>query len=154
MYFYCADSWFRPTQSKSKKDNKLESFGFDDGEALSEEDDLAFPGGSNYKIKYFGFDDLSESDSDEDESSAERRRVKRRAMSAAVPAKVPIETSVDRPQPRSSQESQSSSTGQRLGLMRGQYKLCIHRHARSQWTVVLAFKHCGEIMLFILSFYN
>ncbi|XP_036429062.1 wings apart-like protein homolog isoform X2 [Colossoma macropomum] len=109
---------FRPTQSKSKKDSKLELFGFDDGETLAEEGDLASSGRSNYKIKYFGFDDLSESDSDEEESSAERRRAKRKAMAAAAPEEVSIETSVDSPQPRLSQESQSSSTGQRLGLKR------------------------------------
>ncbi|XP_072523257.1 wings apart-like protein homolog isoform X2 [Salminus brasiliensis] len=99
----------RPTQSKSKKDSKLELFGFDDGEGFAEDDDPASSGRSNYKIKYFGFDDLSESDSDEDESSAERRRAKRKAMAAAAPAEVSGETSVDSPQPRSSQESQSST---------------------------------------------
>lgn len=58
---------FRPTQSKSKKDAKLEFFGFDEQEG----EDGAFHstgGAANYKIKYFGFDDLSES-SDEDEDS-------------------------------------------------------------------------------------
>uniref|UniRef100_A0A8B9K8M6 WAPL cohesin release factor b n=1 Tax=Astyanax mexicanus TaxID=7994 RepID=A0A8B9K8M6_ASTMX len=105
---------FRPTQNKSKKDSKLELFGFDDGEAFAEDDDPVSSGRSNYKIKYFGFDDLSESDSDEDESTAERRRAKRKAMAAAVLE----ETSIDRPQPTSSLESQSS-TGQRLGLKRG-----------------------------------
>uniref|UniRef100_A0AAR2LJ14 Wings apart-like protein homolog n=1 Tax=Pygocentrus nattereri TaxID=42514 RepID=A0AAR2LJ14_PYGNA len=92
---------FRPTQSKSKKDSKLELFGFDDGETLAEEGDPASSGRSNYKIKYFGFDDLSESDSDEEESSAERRRAKRKAMAAAAPEEVSIETSVDSPEPRS-----------------------------------------------------
>ncbi|XP_066519768.1 wings apart-like protein homolog isoform X2 [Hoplias malabaricus] len=108
----------RPTLSKSKKDSKLELFGFDDGETFTEEGDPTSSGTSNYKIKYFGFDDLSESDSDE-ESSAERRRAKRKAMAAAAaPAEVSIESSVDSPQPRLSQESQSSSTGQRLALRR------------------------------------
>lgn len=119
-------SRFRPTQNKSKKDSKLELFGFDDGGAFAEEDDdPASSGRSNYKIKYFGFDDLSESDSDEDESTAERRRAKRKAMAAAVAAaaaaaasvEVSEETCIDRPQPTSSLESQSS-TGQRLGLKR------------------------------------
>uniref|UniRef100_A0AAR2KCP7 Wings apart-like protein homolog n=1 Tax=Pygocentrus nattereri TaxID=42514 RepID=A0AAR2KCP7_PYGNA len=91
-------SRFRPTQSKSKKDSKLELFGFDDGETLAEEGDPASSGRSNYKIKYFGFDDLSESDSDEEESSAERRRAKRKAMAAAAPEEVSIETSVDSPE--------------------------------------------------------
>uniref|UniRef100_A0A8B9K7K2 WAPL cohesin release factor b n=1 Tax=Astyanax mexicanus TaxID=7994 RepID=A0A8B9K7K2_ASTMX len=79
-------SRFRPTQNKSKKDSKLELFGFDDGEAFAEDDDPVSSGRSNYKIKYFGFDDLSESDSDEDESTAERRRAKRKAMAAAAAA--------------------------------------------------------------------
>uniref|UniRef100_A0A4W4H941 Wings apart-like protein homolog n=1 Tax=Electrophorus electricus TaxID=8005 RepID=A0A4W4H941_ELEEL len=57
----------RPTQSKSKRDSKLELFGFEDGEPLAEEGDSAPPGRSSYKIKYFGFDDLSESDSEGEE---------------------------------------------------------------------------------------
>ncbi|XP_067876481.1 wings apart-like protein homolog [Heterodontus francisci] len=66
---------FRPTQSKSKKDAKLEFFGFDEQEG--EEDSLRYTGGAaNYKIKYFGFDDLSES-SDEDESTESEGRRKK-----------------------------------------------------------------------------
>ncbi|XP_048472206.1 wings apart-like protein homolog [Rhincodon typus] len=68
---------FRPTHSKSKKDAKLEFFGFDEQEG--EEDSLQSTGGAaNYKIKYFGFDDLSES-SDEDESTDSEGRCKKKA---------------------------------------------------------------------------
>uniref|UniRef100_A0A8C1VFB7 Wings apart-like protein homolog n=1 Tax=Cyprinus carpio TaxID=7962 RepID=A0A8C1VFB7_CYPCA len=67
----------RPTQSKAKS-SKLELFGFDDTDAVPEDDDSA-SGSSNYRIKYFGFDDLSESDSEEDEGSSERRKAKRKA---------------------------------------------------------------------------
>ncbi|XP_051897361.1 wings apart-like protein homolog [Pristis pectinata] len=67
---------FRPTQSKSKKDAKLEFFGFDEQEG--EEGAFQSTGGAaNYKIKYFGFDDLSESsDEDEDSESEGRHRKK------------------------------------------------------------------------------
>ncbi|XP_016144772.1 wings apart-like protein homolog [Sinocyclocheilus grahami] len=50
----------RPTQNKMKS-SKLELFGFDDTDAVAEDDDSA-SGSSNYRIKYFGFDDLSGSD--------------------------------------------------------------------------------------------
>ncbi|XP_043535182.1 wings apart-like protein homolog isoform X2 [Chiloscyllium plagiosum] len=67
---------FRPTHSKSKKDAKLEFFGFDEQEG--EEDSLQSTGGAaNYKIKYFGFDDLSES-SDEDEGTDSEGRCKKK----------------------------------------------------------------------------
>uniref|UniRef100_A0A8C8F3R8 Wings apart-like protein homolog n=1 Tax=Oncorhynchus tshawytscha TaxID=74940 RepID=A0A8C8F3R8_ONCTS len=59
----------RTTQNKTKKETKLEFFGFEDkGDQEGEEGaDHAAGGSSSYKIKYFGFDDLSESDSDEEE---------------------------------------------------------------------------------------
>ncbi|XP_072347468.1 wings apart-like protein homolog [Scyliorhinus torazame] len=67
---------FRPTQSKSKKDAKLEFFGFDEQEG--EEDSLQFTGGAaNYKIKYFGFDDLSESSDEDDGTESQGRRKKK-----------------------------------------------------------------------------
>uniref|UniRef100_A0A4W5MW29 WAPL cohesin release factor n=1 Tax=Hucho hucho TaxID=62062 RepID=A0A4W5MW29_9TELE len=76
---------FRPTQSKTKKDTKLDFFGFEENEAgcgATQEEASSDPvasGSSNYKIKYFGFDDMSGSDSDEDEGSQakERRKAKR-----------------------------------------------------------------------------
>uniref|UniRef100_A0A8C5GXF7 Wings apart-like protein homolog n=1 Tax=Gouania willdenowi TaxID=441366 RepID=A0A8C5GXF7_GOUWI len=52
-----------PTQ-KSKKDGKLELFGFDDADAPQEEE-------TSYKIKYFGFDDMSDSDGEDDDSPTE-----------------------------------------------------------------------------------
>ncbi|KAJ8365569.1 hypothetical protein SKAU_G00144000 [Synaphobranchus kaupii] len=96
---------FRPTQSKSKKETKLEFFGFEENEGLEVEGDPTASGSTNYKIKYFGFDDLSESDSDEDEGSqaAENRRAKKKAAALAMAM------SVDSPQPSDSQDSQTST---------------------------------------------
>uniref|UniRef100_A0A674E2N3 Wings apart-like protein homolog n=1 Tax=Salmo trutta TaxID=8032 RepID=A0A674E2N3_SALTR len=73
----------RTTQSKTKKETKLEFFGFEDkGDQEGEEGaDHAAGGSSSYKIKYFGFDDLSESDSDEEEGS--QAKEKRKAKKAA-----------------------------------------------------------------------
>ncbi|KAI1886956.1 hypothetical protein AGOR_G00201100 [Albula goreensis] len=105
---------FRPTQSKSKKETKLEFFGFEDNEGQEEEGDSTASGSTNYKIKYFGFDDLSESDSDEDEGSqaAEIRRAKKKAAAAAAAAAamaVSMSVSVDSPQQSDSQDSQAST---------------------------------------------
>uniref|UniRef100_A0A8C1KTC9 Wings apart-like protein homolog n=1 Tax=Cyprinus carpio TaxID=7962 RepID=A0A8C1KTC9_CYPCA len=87
---------FRPTQSKMKS-SKLELFGFDETDAVAEDDDSA-SGSSNYRIKYFGFDELS--DSEEEEGSSERRKVKRKAAaSVAVPLMYTV-TNVDTPQTR------------------------------------------------------
>ncbi|XP_053365682.1 wings apart-like protein homolog [Clarias gariepinus] len=61
----------RPT--KSKLECKLEFFGFEDGPC---EDGDAEPG-TSYKIKYFGFDELSESDSeDEDDRPGKKKKKK------------------------------------------------------------------------------
>ncbi|KAG7463084.1 hypothetical protein MATL_G00191680 [Megalops atlanticus] len=97
---------FRPTQSKSKKESKLEFFGFEDSEGQEEEGDPTASGSANYKIKYFGFDDLSESDSDEDEGSqaAEKRRAKKAAAAASA-----VSSSADSPQLTDSQDSQAST---------------------------------------------
>lgn len=77
---------FRQTQTKSKKDSKLELFGFDDTDFPREENNADnTDGGSSYKIKYFGFDDMSDSDDDEDKSSKERRRAKMAAMAKVTP---------------------------------------------------------------------
>uniref|UniRef100_A0A6Q2ZIX6 Wings apart-like protein homolog n=1 Tax=Esox lucius TaxID=8010 RepID=A0A6Q2ZIX6_ESOLU len=97
---------FRPTQSKSKKETKLEFFGFEDkGDQEGEEGADGMAGGSSsYKIKYFGFDDLSESDSDEDEGSqAKEKKVKKTAVALFA-----VTPSVDSPQPSDSQDSQSN----------------------------------------------
>uniref|UniRef100_A0A4W5N1C9 Wings apart-like protein homolog n=1 Tax=Hucho hucho TaxID=62062 RepID=A0A4W5N1C9_9TELE len=79
---------FRTTQSKSKKETKLEFFGFED-KGDQEGGDGADPtaGGSSYKIKYFGFDDLSESDSDEEDGTLVKgKRKAKKAAAAAVAA--------------------------------------------------------------------
>lgn len=79
---------FRPGNSKSKKDAKLEFFGFDDqDDGCSDEGGSKPFGQSSYRIKYFGFDDLSESDDDEDDDGwhkKERKSKKKKAMSADV----------------------------------------------------------------------
>ncbi|MGH0156517.1 UNVERIFIED_CONTAM: hypothetical protein FKN15_031709 [Acipenser sinensis] len=80
---------FRPTQNKSKKAAKLEFFGFDEehgGQGI--EGDPTASGSANYKIKYFGFDDVSESDSDEEEGSqaSEKRKAKKKKAAAAAAA--------------------------------------------------------------------
>ncbi|XP_028331153.1 wings apart-like protein homolog isoform X2 [Gouania willdenowi] len=66
-----------PTQ-KSKKDGKLELFGFDDADAPQEEE-------TSYKIKYFGFDDMSDSDGAEEERSGYKERRRNKMVAAATP---------------------------------------------------------------------
>uniref|UniRef100_A0A4W5QTV7 Wings apart-like protein homolog n=1 Tax=Hucho hucho TaxID=62062 RepID=A0A4W5QTV7_9TELE len=99
----------RTTQSKTKKETKLEFFGFEDkGDQEGEEGaDPASGGSSSYKIKYFGFDDLSESDSDEEEGS--QAKEKRKAKMAAAVAAAAMAAIVDSPQPSDCQDSQGSS---------------------------------------------
>ncbi|XP_062269883.1 wings apart-like protein homolog isoform X1 [Platichthys flesus] len=89
----------RPTQTKTKKDSKLELFGFEDADALQENSPHNTEGCSNYKIKYFGFDDMSNSDgSDEDDVAFKAmRRAKRAAMATAVDTalETALETALD-----------------------------------------------------------
>ncbi|XP_018427461.1 PREDICTED: wings apart-like protein homolog [Nanorana parkeri] len=76
---------FRPGNTKSKKDAKLEFFGFDDqDDGCSDEGGSKPFGQSSYRIKYFGFDDLSESDDDEDDDGwhPKERKSKKKPMSA------------------------------------------------------------------------
>uniref|UniRef100_A0A8C8RLJ9 Wings apart-like protein homolog n=1 Tax=Pelusios castaneus TaxID=367368 RepID=A0A8C8RLJ9_9SAUR len=75
---------FRPSNTKSKKDVKLEFFGFEDhDEGGGDEGGSKSSGSSNYKIKYFGFDDLSESEDDEDDwQLTERKSNKKRSRTA------------------------------------------------------------------------
>ncbi|NXI46749.1 WAPL protein, partial [Galbula dea] len=75
---------FRPSNTKSKKDVKLEFFGFDDQDEVGGDEGASrSSGSSNYKIKYFGFDDLSESeDEDEEWQVAERKANKKRSRTA------------------------------------------------------------------------
>uniref|UniRef100_A0A8C2ZTZ9 Wings apart-like protein homolog n=1 Tax=Cyclopterus lumpus TaxID=8103 RepID=A0A8C2ZTZ9_CYCLU len=94
---------FRPTQTKTKKtktETKLEFFGFEDqGGGEGPEGDMA--GKSSYKIKYFGFDDLSESDSDEENSQAKEKKAKKAAAALAA-----LSSGVDSPHTSDSQDSQ------------------------------------------------
>lgn len=61
-------------------------------------------GKSSYKIKYFGFDDLSESDSDDESSRAKEKKAKKAAAALAS-----LSSSVDSPHTSDSQDSQASS---------------------------------------------
>ncbi|XP_071247849.1 wings apart-like protein homolog [Salvelinus alpinus] len=117
---------FRPTQSKTKKDTKLDFFGFEENEAgrgATQEEASSDPvasGSSNYKIKYFGFDDMSGSDSDEDEGSQakERRKAKRAAAAAATAyaaSAAAMEMRVD--SPLSASEELESQTSSHSGVM-------------------------------------
>lgn len=94
---------FRPSNTKSKKDVKLEFFGFEDHDETG--GDEGGSGSSNYKIKYFGFDELSESEDDEDEDyQMERKTSKKRTKTAPSPSLQPPPESND-----NSQDSQSSA---------------------------------------------
>ncbi|KAM9837152.1 wings apart-like protein homolog [Aulostomus maculatus] len=94
---------FRPTQSKSKKESKLDLFGFEDTDTHQDEnsaDNTDVP--SRYKIKYFGFDDMSDSDGaddddddDGDNSSKERRKAKKAAVAKATTVATSEETLAD-----------------------------------------------------------
>ncbi|XP_026141889.1 wings apart-like protein homolog [Carassius auratus] len=96
---------FRTTQSKSKKETKLEFFGFEENEAQDTDGDAIASGSTSYKIKYFGFDDLSESDSeDEDDVAAKERKKNKKSVTEALAA------SVGSPQIDDSQESQQSQS--------------------------------------------
>uniref|UniRef100_A0AAR2KER1 Wings apart-like protein homolog n=1 Tax=Pygocentrus nattereri TaxID=42514 RepID=A0AAR2KER1_PYGNA len=97
---------FRPTQTKTKKETKLEFFGFEENEGQETDGEPGASGSTSYKIKYFGFDDLSESDSeDEDDAAARERKKAKKAASEALAA------GVDSPQTSDSQESQTKRAG-------------------------------------------
>ncbi|XP_028287687.1 wings apart-like protein homolog isoform X2 [Parambassis ranga] len=78
----------RQTQAKSKKDSKLELFGFEDFDSHQEgsSGDNAH-GQSSYKIRYFGFEEMSDSDGAEadDGSVKERRRAKKASVAKVTP---------------------------------------------------------------------
>ncbi|TRY81638.1 hypothetical protein DNTS_034008 [Danionella cerebrum] len=110
----------RPASTQSKmKSGKPELFGFDDTDAMMEDDECA-SGSSSYRIKYFGFDDLSESDGEGEEGTSRPRKEKRRAVTMAVEAVPPvsIDTNVDSPRPREIQSSQSSHSVDRSQSLR------------------------------------
>ncbi|XP_005992237.1 wings apart-like protein homolog [Latimeria chalumnae] len=74
----------RSTNTKSKKAAKLEFFGFEDKEEMEGEGVSANSGSSNYKIKYFGFDDLSESDEDDDDDAVSEKKARKKRERAAA----------------------------------------------------------------------
>uniref|UniRef100_A0A8C9XWP6 Wings apart-like protein homolog n=1 Tax=Sander lucioperca TaxID=283035 RepID=A0A8C9XWP6_SANLU len=107
---------FRPTQTKTKKtktETKLEFFGFEDKEDQGGEEgpEGGMAGKSSYKIKYFGFDDLSESDSDEESSQTKEKKAKKAAAALAA-----LSSGVDSPHTSDSQDSQASSNTGDLAL--------------------------------------
>lgn len=91
----CPPLRFRQTQTKTRKDSKLDLFGFEDTDAHWEDDSGDnTEGGSSYKIKYFGFDDMSDSDgadNDEEEGSKEKRRVKKAASAKVMAVEETVE---------------------------------------------------------------
>lgn len=95
----CPRLRFRQTQTKSKKDSKLDLFGFEDADPHQEENSADNTDGrSSYKIKYFGFDDMSDSDgADDDDDYKERRRAKKAAIAKVTPVVTVEETMVDEP---------------------------------------------------------
>lgn len=91
---------FRQTQAqKSKKDSKLELFGFEDADTHQEENSSdPTDSRSSYKIKYFGFDDMSDSDgSDDNEDGGGSKQRRRRAKKAAVAKAIPVVTVEETP---------------------------------------------------------
>nr|XP_020661616.1 wings apart-like protein homolog isoform X2 [Pogona vitticeps] len=103
---------FRPSNTKSKKDVKLEFFGFDDSdEGGGGEGGSRTSGSSNYKIKYFGFDDLSESEDDDEERQLERKVNKKRSRTA--PSSSSLQSTSDG-NDNYSQDNQSSTNTELL----------------------------------------
>ncbi|XP_013928117.1 PREDICTED: wings apart-like protein homolog [Thamnophis sirtalis] len=101
---------FRPSNTKSKKDVKLEFFGFDDNdEGGGGEGGSRTSGSSNYKIKYFGFDDLSESEDDDEERLLERKVNKKRSQTIVASSS---QQSTSDGNESYSQDSQSSSNSE------------------------------------------
>ncbi|XP_029977315.1 wings apart-like protein homolog isoform X2 [Sphaeramia orbicularis] len=91
---------FRQTQTKSKKSSKLDLFGFEDADPQQDENSSDNADGSKYKIKYFGFDDMSDSDGaedDDDDGSSDWRKVTRAPVTKATPAITIEDTPVDEP---------------------------------------------------------
>lgn len=100
----CPRLRFSQTQTKSKKDSKLDLFGFEDADAHQEDNSGDnTDGGSSYKIKYFGFDDMSDSDgadNDDEGGSKERRKAKKAAAAKVTPVITIEETlEIDPPDP-------------------------------------------------------
>ncbi|XP_061665951.1 wings apart-like protein homolog isoform X2 [Syngnathoides biaculeatus] len=85
-------------QSRSKKGPETDLFGFEqvDGLRDDEDGDEGSDGSSRYKIKYFGFDDMSDSDGDDDDDDCEPKVRMRVKMAEETPA-VAAEDSHDDP---------------------------------------------------------
>lgn len=134
----------RPT--KSKLECKLEFFGFEDGPC---EDGDAEPG-TSYKIKYFGFDELSESDSEDEDDRPGKKKKKKDA------AEIGMMTS-DSPEISDAQNlthtgtvcSQASSVN-RQGFIYTLFTFLSHftHHVRSFPTVCLCLKICPPFFHF------
>lgn len=93
---FLPDVCLRCRQTKSKKNSKLDLFGFDDADAHQEGNSAdGADAGSNYKIKYFGFDDMSDSDGSDDDSGAKERRraakTTKKAQMVAVVEEIPAD---------------------------------------------------------------
>ncbi|XP_069016020.1 LOW QUALITY PROTEIN: wings apart-like protein homolog [Embiotoca jacksoni] len=89
---------FRPTQTKSKKDSKMDLFGFEDADHHQDENSSdSADGRSTYKIKYFGFDDMTDSDGAEEEEEEHYSKVRRRAKMAAIANVTPEVTEEETP---------------------------------------------------------
>uniref|UniRef100_A0A672GGN8 Wings apart-like protein homolog n=1 Tax=Salarias fasciatus TaxID=181472 RepID=A0A672GGN8_SALFA len=85
---------FRQTQTKSKKVSKPDLFGFEDADPAQDENSSDNADGhSSYKIKYFGFDDMSDSDGAGDDNGEDYGRHKERRRRRAKMA-VDMETTL------------------------------------------------------------
>ncbi|KAF3841927.1 hypothetical protein F7725_023878 [Dissostichus mawsoni] len=104
------DSGQMKKKSDAPRSNPPEFFGFEDKEEQGGEEGPE-AGKSNYKIKYFGFDDLSESDSDDEESIRKEKKAKKAAAALAA-----LSSSVDSPHTSDSQDSQASSNTEAFDL--------------------------------------
>lgn len=107
----------KQTQTKSKKDNKLDLFGFEDADTHQEENSSnSADGRSTYKIKYFGFDDMSESDSDgADDDGNDGSKEARKGKKTVVAKETPMVTvedmmSYDVPDPFESLETREETS--------------------------------------------
>uniref|UniRef100_A0A8C9Z2N5 Wings apart-like protein homolog n=1 Tax=Sander lucioperca TaxID=283035 RepID=A0A8C9Z2N5_SANLU len=83
----------KPSHTKSKKASKMDLFGFEDADAHQEENSGDNTDGrSSYKIQYFGFDDMSDSDGadDDDDGDDGGAKERRRAKKAAAAQRAPV----------------------------------------------------------------
>ncbi|XP_054624460.1 wings apart-like protein homolog [Dunckerocampus dactyliophorus] len=87
------------SQSRAKKACKVDLFGFEDVDAHQEDNDDDHPDGSSkYKIQYFGFDDMSDSDgavNSDDNDDGGRRKACRKVKKAEESLRVAAQDSPD-----------------------------------------------------------